>query len=81
MTTKINQIKAGYKIAFMDFGQIKRWRILRVQNDLALITEGWGLHKVVPLSLIESSPYMIEQTQFPWYLKPFYYENIESSNS
>jgi len=70
-----SELRAGYKIAFSNYGQVKRWRILKIQNGLALVTEGWGVHKLLSVTSIAVAPYMIEQTRFPWYLRPFYREN------
>ena len=70
-----SELRAGYKIAFSEYGQVKRWRILKIQNGLALVTEGWGIHKLLSVTSIAVAPYMIEQTRFPWYLRPFYREN------
>ena len=71
-----SELRAGFKIAFSNYGQVKRWRILKIQNGLALVTEGWGVHKLLSVTSIAFAPYMIEQTRFPWYLRPFYRENV-----
>ena len=69
------ELWAGYKIAFAHYGQVKRWRILKIQNGLALITEGWGDHRLMSVTSIAITPYIVEQTKFPWYLRPFYQHN------
>lgn len=74
-----SELRPGYKIAFNDYGQVKRWRILRIQNGLALVTEGWGVHKLLSVASIAAAPYIIEQTRFPWYLRPFYLDNEKSA--
>ena len=73
-----SELRAGYKIAFNEYGQVKRWRILKIQNGLALVTEGWGVHKIMSVASIALCSYMIEETGFPWYLRPFYRENVQS---
>ena len=71
-----SDLRAGYKIAFSNYGQVQRWRILKIQNGLALVTEGWGVLLIMSVASIALYSYMIEETGFPWYLRPFYRENV-----
>ena len=47
------------------------WRILGIQGGLVLVSEGWGVRRLVALEMITREPFFVIQASAPWWLRPF----------
>ena len=70
----------GYKILIQQsiHAGPQTWRILGIQNGLALVSEGWGIRKMVLVESILSERFFVLESKAPWWLRFFLPPNAQT---
>ena len=77
--TTCSALGVGYKILIQTslHNPPQTWRILGIQNGIALISEGWGVRKLVPMNVILSDRFFVLESKAPWWLRFFIQTNVQ----
>ena len=78
--TTCSALGVGYKILIQTslHNPPQTWRILGIQNGIALISEGWGVRKLVPMNVILSERFFVLESKAPWWLRFFIQQNAKT---